>query len=61
MTRGVFILNARTGVLHHYPASEACNIDAIPKRYRLVDTDLENVQGHKAFKRICKRCNVRDT
>lgn len=63
MKKYKFILNRRSGVLHHFPANEACNIDAIPRRGRLYfDLGRSIQRGYgKAklspfFKRLCRRC-----
>lgn len=57
MNNGAYILNERTGTLHTYPASEACNIDAIPSKHRIIDSDTPvRLREHDKYRRDCKRC-----
>jgi hypothetical protein len=48
------LLNMRSGVMHRYPAFEACNIDAIPLQFRV--TFKAHDRAINGIKRSCKRC-----
>lgn len=49
------LLNARSHVVHRYPAFESCNIDAIPLQQRVLFRSKDGTEPAEWF-RYCKRC-----
>lgn len=49
-----YLLNKRSGVLHTYPAFEACNTDDITDTNKQVT--IEPLRDRPRFRIDCKRC-----
>jgi hypothetical protein len=49
-----YLLNRDSGTLHKIPASEADNTDAVV--HRSYFPDQWDAEGHRRFRRLCKRC-----
>lgn len=49
-----FLLNTRSGILHRYPANEACNTDQIADRDKLMIR--MPLPLNVWYERDCKRC-----
>lgn len=52
--RAGFLLNPASGILHAYPASEACNTDQIVAR--VFSPMMQALRADKRFRRYCARC-----
>lgn len=49
-----YVLNLLSGVMHRYPANEACNVDDMRSRQEF-ETILHARQSPR-FRRFCRRC-----
>lgn len=48
-------LTVRRGVLHRYPAFEACNLD--DGEYHIILTGADEARRSPSYRRDCRRCS----
>jgi hypothetical protein len=44
MTKSKYVLNRRSGVLHRVPTKESCNVDQVPRKFKLFFPMLPTVR-----------------